>query len=144
MGEPVTTGVLIELDQRRRASLGRVGRHEQYLAREEPDGTLVLTPAVVMRVSDLEALVGPKKASQVKEGPKKTVASAVPDAVVVSRTAHSILEVVRAAGADGITAGNIVKNVEGSRSQIYNELAVLRRLDKVSNLTGKYILGSAA
>lgn len=46
---------LIELDARRRASLGRVGRpeHTRYLVREEADGTLILTPAAV--VTDLEA-----------------------------------------------------------------------------------------
>ena len=46
---------LIELDARRRASLGRVGRpeHTRYLVSEEDDGTLILTPATV--VSDLEA-----------------------------------------------------------------------------------------
>jgi hypothetical protein len=47
--------VLLELDDRRRVSLGRIGRaeHRRYLAREEPDGTIVLSPAVVM--SELEA-----------------------------------------------------------------------------------------
>ncbi len=46
---------LLELDERRRASLGRIGRpeHRRYLVAEEPDGTIVLTPAVVM--SELEA-----------------------------------------------------------------------------------------
>ena len=46
---------LIELDERRRVSLGRIGRpeHTRYLVEEEPDGTLVFTPAVVM--SELEA-----------------------------------------------------------------------------------------
>lgn len=47
--------ILIKLDQRRRASLGRIGRpeHRRYLVHEEPDGTLILTPAVVVPVSDL-------------------------------------------------------------------------------------------
>ena len=46
---------LLELDERRRASLGKIGRpeHRRYLVTEEPDGTVVLTPAVVM--SELEA-----------------------------------------------------------------------------------------
>jgi len=46
---------LVELDDRRRVSLGKVGRpeHTRYIVEEEPDGTLVLTPAVVM--SELEA-----------------------------------------------------------------------------------------
>jgi len=39
---------LIELDERRRLSLGKIGRHSRYLVREEPDGTLVFEPAVVL------------------------------------------------------------------------------------------------
>lgn len=47
--------VLVELDDRRRMSLGKVGKpeHRRYLAVEHPDGTIVLTPAVVM--SEMEA-----------------------------------------------------------------------------------------
>lgn len=46
--------VLVELDERRRLSLGKMGKpeHRRYLAAEHPDGTIVLTPAVVM--SELE------------------------------------------------------------------------------------------
>lgn len=47
--------VILELDERRRVSLGKIGRpeHRRYLVTEEPDGTLILVPAVVM--SELEA-----------------------------------------------------------------------------------------
>jgi hypothetical protein len=43
------TDILIELDERRRASLGKIGRaeHRRYLAHEEPDGTIVFVPAVL-------------------------------------------------------------------------------------------------
>lgn len=46
---------LVELDERRRLSLGKLGKpeHRRYLAAEQPDGTIILTPAVVM--SELEA-----------------------------------------------------------------------------------------
>lgn len=44
------TDQIVETDARGRASLGRPGR--RYLMREEPDGTLVLEPAVV--VTELE------------------------------------------------------------------------------------------
>lgn len=44
---------LVELDSRRRAALGRLAHHDRYLVTEEPDGTLIFTPAVVM--TDLEA-----------------------------------------------------------------------------------------
>jgi len=42
--------VFLELDDRRRASLGKIGRreHTRYLVDEEPDGTLIFRPAVVM------------------------------------------------------------------------------------------------
>lgn len=45
----------MDVDRRGRVSLGRVAKasHRRYLAHEEPDGTVVLTPAVVM--SELEA-----------------------------------------------------------------------------------------
>lgn len=49
----MTEPVLIELDDRRRASLGKLGRHNRYLAREEVDGSLILEPAVVL--SEMEA-----------------------------------------------------------------------------------------
>ena len=39
---------LVELDSRRRISLGQLARHDRYIVTQEPDGTLVLTPAVVM------------------------------------------------------------------------------------------------
>lgn len=44
------TDIIVELDSRRRASLGRIGRpeHTRYLAHEEPDGSIVLEPAVIL------------------------------------------------------------------------------------------------
>lgn len=48
--DPVQT--LIELDDRKRVSLS-MGRPGRYLAHVDPDGTIVLVPAVVM--SELEA-----------------------------------------------------------------------------------------
>lgn len=47
--------VMVELDDRRRLSLGKVGRHTRYLVREETDGTLIFEPAVVM--TEFEASV---------------------------------------------------------------------------------------
>jgi len=41
---------LLELDSRRRISLGSLARHDRYLVDVEEDGTIVLTPAVVMSV----------------------------------------------------------------------------------------------
>jgi hypothetical protein len=52
------TDVLIELDERRRASLGKVGRpeHRRYLAHEEPGGVIVLVPVRVITEVDIERL----------------------------------------------------------------------------------------
>lgn len=49
---------LIELDSRRRLALGRIGKpeHTRYLVDEQPDGTLVLTPAVVMSEQEVALL----------------------------------------------------------------------------------------
>ena len=40
--------VLVTLDSRRRLSLGKIGRHSRYYVHEEPDGTLIFEPAVVV------------------------------------------------------------------------------------------------
>jgi len=39
---------LLEVDARRRISLGALAEHDRYLIEVEDDGTIVLTPAVVM------------------------------------------------------------------------------------------------
>jgi hypothetical protein len=54
---------LLELDDRRRASFGRIGRreHHRYLVHEEPDGTLILTPAVVLSELEARFLASPAK-----------------------------------------------------------------------------------
>jgi hypothetical protein len=44
MGKPV----VIEVDSRRRVSLGKLGHHDTYLATEQPDGTITLEPAVIL------------------------------------------------------------------------------------------------
>ena len=59
---------LVELDSRRRITLGRLGNpeHERYLVHEEPDGTLVLTPAVVMSAHEAALLRHPELVEQIK------------------------------------------------------------------------------
>lgn len=42
------TVTLVELDNRRRASLGKIGRHSQYRVTEHPDGSLLFEPAVIL------------------------------------------------------------------------------------------------
>lgn len=53
--------VLVELDERRRLSLGKMGKpeHRRYLAAEQPDGTIILTPAVVMTELEARFLANP-------------------------------------------------------------------------------------
>lgn len=51
--------ILVELDDRRRVSLGKLGHHQRYLAHEDPDGTLILTPAVVMSEVQARLLARP-------------------------------------------------------------------------------------
>lgn len=51
----------------RQVNLDGIGRHISYLASELPDGTVVLTPAVVMTVENLVALVGEAEAAAIAE-----------------------------------------------------------------------------
>lgn len=62
------TDVLIELDERRRVSLGKIGRpeHRRYLAHEEPDGTLVFVPAVVVPESQARLLANHDLVEQIE------------------------------------------------------------------------------
>jgi RES domain-containing protein len=59
---------LVELDERRRLSLGKVGKpeHRRYLAHEEPDGTIVLVPAVVMSESQARLLANAELVGQIE------------------------------------------------------------------------------
>lgn len=50
---------LIELDARSRASLKQVAQHDRYLAVVEADGTIILTPAVVMSATEARLLERP-------------------------------------------------------------------------------------
>lgn len=70
--------VLLELDGRRRASLGRIGRpeHTRYLVTEDPDGTLTLTPAVVISEVEARFLAHPELVARVeanRANPKRLV-----------------------------------------------------------------------
>lgn len=52
----MTMTELIELDSRKRAPLRQHARHDRYFVSEEPDGTIVLTPAVVMTEAEARLL----------------------------------------------------------------------------------------
>lgn len=49
---PTAAPTLLEVDGRRRISLGVLAEHDRYLAHVETDGTIVLTPAVVLSVAE--------------------------------------------------------------------------------------------
>jgi hypothetical protein len=52
---------LVELDDRRRGYFGRVGlsHHRRYLAHTEADGTVILSPAVILAEHELRLLQRP-------------------------------------------------------------------------------------
>ena len=58
---------LIELDERRRVSLGKIGHHSRYLVREEPDGTLIFEPAVVLTEAEQRYLANRALAEQIED-----------------------------------------------------------------------------
>ncbi len=66
----VMTDQIVEVDSRRRISLGRLGRaeHTRYLAQVEDDGTIVLTPAVVVSALEARVLSDPKLMAQIIAG----------------------------------------------------------------------------
>jgi hypothetical protein len=60
---------VLELDERRRASFGRIGNpeHRRYLVDVEPDGTITLTPAVVVAEHELALLRHPEIVARIEE-----------------------------------------------------------------------------
>jgi hypothetical protein len=52
MSEPV----LVTLQDRSRANLGKLADHDRYLVHREPDGTLIWEPAEVMSVTEARLL----------------------------------------------------------------------------------------
>lgn len=60
--------VVLEVDGRRRVTLGRLGRREhlRYLATEDPDGTIVLRPAVVMTELEAKMMADPQLVARIE------------------------------------------------------------------------------
>ena len=65
---------LLTLDERRRAAFGRIGRKEDtlYEVTELDDGSLLLTPVVVVSTAERDLLVGP---AELREALTQTLAS---------------------------------------------------------------------
>jgi hypothetical protein len=70
--DPRETAEVLELDDRRRASFGRIGHreHRRYIVTEEPDGTIVLTPAVVMTELEARMLANPDLVQRIEDNRK--------------------------------------------------------------------------
>ena len=62
-----TNSVLVELDDRRRLALGKIGHHSRYLVREEADGTLIFEPAVVMTEFEARFMARPDLIEQITD-----------------------------------------------------------------------------
>lgn len=72
------TTMLIELDSRRRVALGKIGNpeHSRYIVTEQPDGTLIFSPAVVMTEHEAALLRHPEiieRIQQLQSDPTKAV-----------------------------------------------------------------------
>lgn len=76
--------VLVELDERRRVYLSKVGRStdRRYLVRTEPDGTMIFTPASVVPTHLLRLLNRPDILAAFRhadEHPEELVRHPIPD-----------------------------------------------------------------
>lgn len=62
--------VLVELDERRRVYLSKVGRSSdrRYLVRTNPDGTMIFTPATVVPTHVLRLLERPDIVAAIRHG----------------------------------------------------------------------------
>jgi hypothetical protein len=58
---------LLEVDSRRRISLGALAEHDRYLVEVEADGTIVLTPAIVMSAAQVRLLAAAETSRKIDE-----------------------------------------------------------------------------
>ena len=58
---------VLEVDSRRRISLGSLAEHDRYLVDVEQDGTIVLTPAVVMSAAQARLLAATETSRMIDE-----------------------------------------------------------------------------
>jgi hypothetical protein len=61
------TQSLLEVDSRRRISLGQLAEHDRYLVEVEEDGTIILTPAVVMPAAQARLLAATDTSRHIDE-----------------------------------------------------------------------------
>ena len=65
--EETTRQSVLEVDSRRRISLGPLAEHDRYLVEVEEDGTIVLTPAVVMSAAQARLLAAAETSRRIDE-----------------------------------------------------------------------------
>jgi hypothetical protein len=60
---------VVEVDSRRRVSLGKIGRPEdtRYIVQAEEDGSITLTPAVVMSAAEAKLLRHPELVNRIQQ-----------------------------------------------------------------------------
>jgi hypothetical protein len=58
---------VLEVDSRRRISLGSMAKHDRYLVDVQEDGTIVLTPAVVMSAAQARLLAAAETSRRIDE-----------------------------------------------------------------------------
>lgn len=82
----MTKEVLVELDERRRASLARIAHpgHSRYLTRIEPDGTIImrpvdLVPAMPAKPAPAPPMVGDRLATVAPATPRERFEAKAPD-----------------------------------------------------------------
>lgn len=58
---------VLEVDSRRRISLGPLAEHDRYLVEVEEDGTIVLTPAVVISAAQARLLAAAETSRRIDD-----------------------------------------------------------------------------
>lgn len=58
---------MIELDDRRRVSFGKIGRHSRYIVHEDGDGALILEPAIVLSEAEARLMANPSLVAQIED-----------------------------------------------------------------------------
>jgi len=61
------TTTVVEVDSRRRISLGKSAKYERYVVREEPGGVLILEPAVIVTAAQARLNAMPELAAQLAD-----------------------------------------------------------------------------
>lgn len=68
----MTEVILLEVDSRRRLNLNKVGRHDRYTAVEHEDGSITLTPAIILSPADVQYLNDREMQDLVAKAQEKT------------------------------------------------------------------------